>query len=324
MKILVTGGGGMLGSCLVPELVRHGHEVTVTDLVPDARQPFGPGLPEIERLDVRVRSEVYEWMSLVNPDFVVHLAALTDLEECEQDQDNAYATNTVGTKHLCITCEDAGIPIAYLSTAGVFDGRKDAPYTEFDKPNPINIYGSSKFEGERYVQALTHQYYIVRAGWMVGGGRKDHKFVAKMMAQVREGATRLFAVGDKLGTPTYAPDFARCFCRLIESGSFGLYHMACHGAGSRYDVARKILAAAGRDDIELVEVTSDFFQDSYPAPRPRSEMMRNMVLELQGMNTMRHWEEALDEYLQGAFEELGLGVRAETVPASATLKEAIA
>ncbi len=320
MKILVTGGGGMLGTCLVPELVGHGHDVTVTDLVPDPRHPFGVGLPAIERLDVRVRSDVNEWMSLVNPDFVVHLAALTDLEECEQDQDNAYATNSVGTKHVAIACEEAGIPIAYLSTAGVFDGKKETAYTEFDKPNPINVYGASKFEGERYVQALTHQYYIIRAGWMVGGGRKDHKFVAKMMAQVKDGAKTLYAVGDKLGTPTYAPDFARCFCRLIESGSFGLYHMACHGAGSRYDVAKRILTAAGRTDIELVEVDSDFFRESYPAPRPRSEMMRNMVLDLQGMNSMRHWEVALDEYLGEALPELGLGVQAD----HPELKEAIA
>jgi dTDP-4-dehydrorhamnose reductase len=308
MRILITGAGGMLGSCLVPELVRQGHLVFATDLIPDRNLPFGPRAPLLEQLDVRRRTDVQKLIEEVQPRLVVHLAALTDLEECEADYDAAYATNAVGTKHVALACQEAGITMAYVSTAGVFDGEKEQPYTEYDAPNPINAYGASKLEGERYVEHFVSRHFIVRAGWMVGGGRKDHKFVAKVIAQLKDGARVIHAVGDKLGTPTYAPDFVQCFGTLIESGSFGLYHMACRGAGSRYDVAERILQALGRDDVDLVEVTSDFFKDDYPAPRPASEMMRNLVLELQGMNTMRDWRESLDEYLSTAFEDLGLGV----------------
>jgi dTDP-4-dehydrorhamnose reductase len=153
------------------------------------------------------------------------------------------------------------------------------------------------------------RYYIVRAGWMVGGGAKDHKFVAKIVDQVRNGRRQIFAVGDRLGTPTYAPDFSRCFTRLMTTGSYGLYHMACQGRASRYDVAKKILHVLGRShDIELIEVDSDFFRDTYPAPRPRSETMRNMLLDLQGLNSMRPWEEAIEEYLQVAFADLKVTV----------------
>jgi dTDP-4-dehydrorhamnose reductase len=187
----------------------------------------------------------------------------------------------------------------------VFDGEKDGAYTEYDVAHPINVYGASKYEGERYVQSFLQRYYIVRAGWMVGGGTRDHKFVAKILNQLKDGVRTLYAVGDKWGTPTYAPDFAHCLSSLIETESYGLYHMACLGNGTRLDVARKILEVLGIDrEVELVEVDSAYFQNEFPAPRPRSEMMRNLVLDLQGLNTMRHWEDSLEEYLMTAFAEL--------------------
>ena len=191
----------------------------------------------LSELDVRNRDAVQETFAKVKPDFLVHLAAETELELSDADQDHAYLTNTIATKYLAIEAGQADIPIVYISTAGVFDGVKETPYTEFDAPNPINTYGDSKFEGEKYVRDFCDRYFVIRAGWMVGGGAgKDHKFVAKMLNQIRDGKTTLHAVGDKLGTPTYTPDFARTFLGLIDSGLYGLYHMACEGEGSRYDV----------------------------------------------------------------------------------------
>lgn len=293
----------MLGTGIVPELVHAGHDVVATDLIGDGSRFWGPEGPECTKLDVRSRDQVDAAVTEVRPDIVLHLAAETDLEISERDPDHAFLTNTIGTKHVALACQRAEIPIAYISTAGVFDGTKgDEPYTEFDAPNPINVYGASKFEGEKYVQWFSDRFYIVRAGWMVGGGTKDHKFVAKMLNQLDEGKKVLHAVGDKLGTPTYVPDFAQTFTHLISTESYGLYHMACEGAGSRYDVTKKMLEILGRsDEVELVEVGSEFFEEAFPAPRPRSEMMRNMALDLQGWNTMRPWDVALEEYLQKNF-----------------------
>jgi dTDP-4-dehydrorhamnose reductase len=307
VKILVTGAGGMLGSALVPALVEAGHDVWATDLRGSiAVEGTRPTWPALGTLDVRSRAQIDAWMARVGPEFVMHLAAETDVDLCEADPDLAFATNALGTKHVALACKAGDVPLTYISTAGVFDGKKDdAPYTEYDPAFPINVYGASKFEGERYVQTFLDKFFIVRAGWMVGGGDKDHKFVAKILEQIQGGADTIYAVGDKLGTPTYAPDFARCLTHLIETGSYGLYHMACQGRGTRVDVARKILEVLGRaDDVRLVEVTSDFFRESYPAPRPRSEMMRNLHLDLQGWNSMRPWEEALEEYLTTAFRDL--------------------
>jgi dTDP-4-dehydrorhamnose reductase len=308
MKILVTGAAGMLGSALVPALARAGHVVTPTDIDLRNTRPWSGldgGVAPIAKLDVRSRDDIAASFERVRPDFVVHLAAETDVDICERDADHAYLTNAIGTKHIALACRAADVSLAYVSTAGVFDGVKSEPYIEYDAAYPINNYGKSKLEGERYTQTFLDRFYVVRAGWMVGGGPKDHKFVAKVLQQLADGNTTIYAVGDKLGTPTYAPDFAACFVRLIATDSFGLYHMACRGRGTRYDVAKKILDVLGRDDVRLQEVDSDFFKDEYPAPRPRSEMMRNLMLDLQGLNTMRDWEVALEEYLQTAFADLG-------------------
>ena len=304
MRVLVTGAAGMLGSSLVPTLAGAGHDVHPTDLRRSGERLWGGEIRAVEAIDVRSREEVAAAFARVRPELVAHLAAETDLEVCEADPDLAYATNSLGTKHVALAARDAGIPIVYISTAGVFDGAKAEPYTEYDDANPINRYGQSKLVGERYVATFSSRFFIVRAGWMVGGGDRDHKFVAKILQQLEAGARVIRAVDDRLGTPTYAPDFSRCLVALIATGSHGLYHMASTGRASRYDVAQHILRVLGRDDVKLEAVSSHYFRDTYPAPRPQSEMMRNLLLDLQGLNTMRPWQVALEEYLRTAFADL--------------------
>jgi dTDP-4-dehydrorhamnose reductase len=298
VRILATGTGGMLGSALIPELHHAGHDIVATDLVAGGTHASGE---HIEPLDVRSVEHIEDFMASTRPDLVVHLAAETSLEACEIDRAHGWLTNAIGTKLVALACRRAGAQIAFVSSAGVFDGTKEAPYDEFDEPNPVNCYGLSKHAAERYVRELLPESFIVRAGWMFGGGEKDHKFVAKIVNQLAQGATTLYAVGDKLGTPTYAPDFARCFVAMLSAQSFGLYHMACKGRCSRLDVTVKILEVLGRGDVEVVEVGSDHFAEEFFAPRPRSEVMRNLVLEMQGLDTMRSWESALAEYLEHNF-----------------------
>ena len=296
MRILITGSAGMLGSSVYPTFANAGHEVVATDLQPREVS----GLP-MSALDVRGAAVVEEAVARVRPDLVLHLAAETDLETCEADPDHAYLTNTIGTHDVVLACRDRDTTVVYISTAGVFDGEKaDGPYTEFDEARPINVYGRSKREGEILVERFAPNSFVVRAGWMVGGADRDHKFVAKVIDQLRDGARTIRAVTDKLGTPTYTHDFAQNLLELVGTPFHGLYHMACLGEGSRFDVAREILAFYGRDDVEVIPVTSDAFAVEYPAPRPRSEMMRNYMLELRGMNRMRPWQAALREYLENA------------------------
>jgi dTDP-4-dehydrorhamnose reductase len=311
MRILATGAAGMLGTSLVPTFVAAGHDVVATDIDLTNPQPWGQGHPSIDWLDVRDRGAIKAAFDSVEPDLLLHLAAETSLEASDADPDHAFLTNTVATKYLALECRNRDVPMVFISTAGVFDGVKEGAYTEFDQPNPLNTYGASKYEAEKLVASLLDRWYIIRAGWMVGGGAgKDHKFVARILEQVRDGRSTIYAVGDKYGTPTYTYDFGRCLLNLLDSDLYGVYHMACEGDGNRYDIAAFLLEQLGRTDIELVEVESSFFQEEFSSVRPRSEIMRNMALDLQGMNLMRPWPVALEEYLDRHFHELITGARA--------------
>ena len=288
MKIFVTGAAGMLGTSLLPVLQEREHTVVATDI------RFIAG--DLGELDVRNLDEMSRMVLDFRPDMLIHLAAETDLEICEKQVDYAYETNFVGTQNACVVCRNLNIPLVYVSTAGVFDGTKPEPYTEFDSPNPINVYGSSKLQGENIVREILPEHYIVRAGWMIGGGDRDKKFVQKIIAQLDDGAKKIHAVTDRTGTPTYAPSFSRILEKLIQTNRYGTYHLACKGRASRFDVAREMLRILNRNDVALKPVTSDFYKEEFFAPRPRSEEMRNYVLDLISMNDMPHWRDSLDIY----------------------------
>ena len=151
-------------------------------------------------------------------DWLFHLGAYTDLEYCELHKDDTYNTNTKSIKHAVHIANELSIPILYISTAGIFDGKKDV-YDESNKPNPIGHYARSKYLGEKYVIENSKDYLICRAGWMMGGGpNKDKKFIQKIMKQIQSGNKELYIVNDKLGTPTYTHDFANNVKLLIERG----------------------------------------------------------------------------------------------------------
>jgi len=286
MKVLVTGSDGMLGSALCPTLIERSYNVIATDLSPTNK--------ETKYLDVRNFLNVKDMVEKIKPDIVMHLAAETDVDRCEVEPDHAFMTNTIGTQNVALVCQKFDLNLVYISTLGVFYGDKPEPYTEFDEPNPINVYGRSKLEGEKIVQNLLNKFYIIRAGWMVGGGpTKDKKFIGKIIKQINE-TQKLKAVNDKIGSPTYTYDFCKCLVDLVQTGFYGLYHCTNKGVGSRFDVAKKIVEFMGAD-VTVEPVSSAYFP--LPAARARSEMSRNYKLELLGLDSTRHWEVALKEYI---------------------------
>jgi dTDP-4-dehydrorhamnose reductase len=284
----------MLGNAVYPYFKGHYSRVVATDKKVDE--------PWLEYLDVRAKNDLDRHFEKLRPELVLHLAAETDLEYCETNPDIAVATNSLATQDIAKLAVEYDSELVYISTAGVFDGKKDGFYTEADQPQPIMVYGQTKFDGENHVRDICERYYVIRAGWMVGGGNgKDRKFVSKILEQVLENRKVIRAVTDRLGTPTYTHDFAENLFKLLESKKYGTYHMVCEGSGSRYDVAKEILKICGRTDIELKGVDSDFFKETYWAPRPRSEMMLNANLREMGINLMRPWQDALRDYIQREF-----------------------
>lgn len=292
MNILVTGAEGMVGSDLCLVLRRGGHQVIRTDLRPRS--------PETLALDIVEAAQVQQVVEAACPDVVIHLAAETDVDRCEQDPPHAYRTNAAGTEHIVRSCERIGARLLYMSTAAVFDGTKLTPYVETDLPDPVNVYGRSKLAGEVAVQRLRGHYQIVRAGWMVGGLERDKKFVWKILTQLMEGRRELQAVTDKVGTLTFTADLSRGIAALIDTNHRGIFHMANHGACSRYDIVCKLVEWLDRRDVVVRPVTSSAFP--LPAPRSASEALENARLQSLGLDQMPSWDTALRAYVQRYLE----------------------
>ncbi|MBI4609342.1 MAG: dTDP-4-dehydrorhamnose reductase [Candidatus Rokubacteria bacterium] len=288
MKVFVTGAAGMLGAALCPELVGRGYKVIAT-----GRQSGG-GVDVC--LDVRDLHAVMAVTREIAPDLVVHLAAETDVDRCELHPDDAFRTNALGTENVALACRKVGAALIYLSTAWVFDGLKLEPYCEFDVPNPINVYGRSKLEGEEALRRLLGEHFIIRASWMVGGVERDKKFVAKIARLILR-QDEVLVVNDKWGSLTFTFDLAQAICDVVGTGRYGLYHAVNHGYCTRYEVARAIAEELGRAEVvRITPVSSAHFP--LPAPRPRSEMLRNYRLELLGLDQMPPWQTSLKRYLQ--------------------------
>lgn len=288
MKILVTGANGMLGKSLCPELKRQGHTCVETDINPlDVSMVY---------MDICNKNEVSKIVGENMPDIIFHLAAETDVDLCEKNPEHAYHINVRGTENIISLCNAYDVLLVYISTAVVFDGEKREPYIESDIPNPINVYGQTKFEGERIIQCVLDKYFIIRVSWIIGGGNKDKKFVGKIINLIQNGAKEIKAVDDKFGSPTFADDFARNIMPVTLTGRYGLYHMANKGWVSRYQLAKKIVECMNKK-VKVVPVVSDAFP--LDAPRPRSEWLYNYELEQLGLNNMPKWEDGLNRYIKG-------------------------
>lgn len=291
-KILITGCGGMLGSSVYSFLKEKGYNLLATDI--DLNEKW------LSYLNVRDLESVEKIAEKFNPDLIIHLAALTSLEYCEENPEEAYKTNFVGTKNMATVCKRLDIPLIYVSSAGVFDGQKYS-YTEEDFPNPVNVYGKTKLYGEFIVEGMLEKYFIVRAGWMVGGGKKDKKFVSYIYSQAKKGKKVFNVVNDKFGVPTYAGDFVKNLEVLMNTTFYGKYHMVCLGEASRLEIAKFILDILEVKDAVVNEVDSEFFRKDFPVKRANSERLVNANLISKRINIMRDWKICLREYLENGF-----------------------
>ena len=288
-KIYIAGCGGMLGEAFHLQF-KDDYLIKCTDK--DVNEDW------LSFLDFRdfeaYKNDVFEF----KPDYLFHLGAYTDLEFCELNADETYNTNTIAVENAVYLANKLDIPLLYISTAGIYDGKKEL-YDDWDLPNPLGHYARAKYAGERFVVENARRYLVCRAGWMMGSGpKKDKKFVQKIMKQLKEGKKELFIVNDKDGTPTYTHDFAKNVKLLLQNEYWGLYNMVCGGQTSRYEVAKEMLKLLRLSDVvKLTPVDSDYFKDVYFAERPPCERLVNRKLNIRNINLMRDWKVALEEYL---------------------------
>jgi len=251
-KIYIAGCGGMLGEAFYRHF-RDGYDLNCTDV--DLNEGW------LTYLDFRDYKAYRKDVASFEPDWLFHLGAYTDLEYCELHPDDAYETNTTSVQYAVKIAIELGIRLLYISTAGIFNGKKEV-YDETDQPDPLGHYAKSKYLGEKYVQEHANDYLICRAGWMMGGGpRKDKKFIQKLLKQIKNGAEALYIVNDKLGTPTYTHDFAKNVKLLIEKRQRGLFNIVCEGLTGRLEVTKELISMAGLNGkVQIKEVTSEYFK----------------------------------------------------------------
>jgi dTDP-4-dehydrorhamnose reductase len=292
-KIYIAGCGGMLGEAFYLQF-KNDYIIKCTD------KDVNTGW--LSFLDFRDFEAYKKDVEDFHPDYLFHLGAYTDLEWCEMNADETYLTNTLSVENAVSIANELNIPLLYISTAGIFDGKKEF-YDDWDQPNPLGVYARSKYMGERFVCENAKRFLVCRAGWMMGSGPyKDKKFIQKLMKQIKDGKKELFIVNDRDGTPTYTHDFAKTVKNLIQKEYWGLYNCVCGGQTSRLDVAQEFLKIIGKhEEIAINVVTSDYFAEEYFADRPVSERLLTRKLQLRGVSAMRDWRVSLKEYIDNYY-----------------------
>ncbi len=297
-SILVTGASGLLGRALVKRLSvknrvtgisRSGAEGTrVCDLTREA---------DVHDL---FQNETFRW--------AVHTAAISDVDGCEREPAVAHAANGLATRHLAENCAIKNVPFIYISTDYVFDGKRRSPYPENAKTCPVNVYGLTKLEGEVWSRRVSPICAIVRTSWLFGSGQ-PRNFVNAIVERMKT-QNRVPVLADQEDSPTYVEDLAVCLEKIgtflektvqkkRESKFQAIFQIHNAGSTTRYGMALAIRKILGLKNVEVEKLNRSQIPDRL-ALRPPYAVMSTRLFETFFKMRMRHWEEALKDYLLGA------------------------
>lgn len=273
MKILLTGANGQVGTELLPLIGDH-HEVVATD---------------IDTLDVGDRDAALGAITTLRPDMILHVGALTNVDLCETEPDQAWRANALGTLHVADGARRVGAHVTYVSTDYVFEGTKGTPYVEWDDPNPLSVYGRSKLAGER---ALDPSATIVRTSLVCSahGGN-----LVKTILRLAGTHDRLTFADDQWSHPTFASDLAAMIWRLSVDRRPGVHHVTNQGAVTPFEFARAVLETAGLDPGRVSPIAYADLTPARPAPRPTYSVLDNAALRIEGIDATRDFREPLAE-----------------------------
>lgn len=276
MKIAVTGAGGMLAHALLPALERAGHAVL----------PLRKSDADVTRLEtLRAALEGFR------PEWVIHLAAFTRVDDCEKQADHAFLVNAQGARNAALASLACGAGLLAISSDYVFDGAATRPYREYDATGPRSVYGASKWAGEQAVREVQPRHLIVRSAWLYGPGGPN--FVDTMLARARAGEA-LRVVDDQRGSPTFTHDLAAGLIRLVGSGQLGTFHCTNAGGCSWYELAAHAIRRAG---LGVALQRTDTASFPRPASRPRYSVLDNQWFERATGAPLPPWQDAVDRYV---------------------------
>ena len=283
MKILVTGYTGQLGYDVVREGTSRGLEM------------IGIGSKD---LDITNALLVDQYFREVKPDAIIHCAAYTAVDKAEDDKETCWNVNVEGAKYLAKAAKEANAKFMYISTDYVFNGEGETPFAETDLTNPVGYYGQTKSEGEKAVQFLLEEYFIVRISWVFG--MNGNNFV-KSMLRLAETRDELNVVGDQVGSPTYTFDLSRLLIDMIQTDKYGIYHASNEGFCSWAEFAKEIFQQSGKS-VKVNAITTE----EYPtrAVRPKNSRMSKQKLIDNGFEPLPKWQESLNHYLKQLLHEV--------------------
>lgn len=278
-SLLVTGASGLLGRCLLD--AEWSHRVVGTYHTTPIETDR-----EMLHLDVRDAAQVEGIFERVEPDVVVHSAAATSVEICEEDPELANETNALGTKHVVDAAKAVGARVVYPSTAYVFGD--DVVHAEDDEPAPLNLYGRSKLDGEQYVQRTCSDGLIARFCVVVSLDRVSYSDFGSWIREQLEAGERVELIDDQRITPTVRSDAISALQLLIEREARGIFHITSPDRLTRYELGREIARRHGLDP-DLVEGIS-LAEMGWTAPRPQhlclsAEKLRHQGYEPTGIRT---------------------------------------
>ncbi|MFQ3549043.1 MAG: dTDP-4-dehydrorhamnose reductase [Armatimonadota bacterium] len=280
--MLVTGALGMLGRIVVKDLKKVGHEPIATDCADGCII-----------MDICDEKSVFDTFDKYSPEMVIHCAAMTNVDGCEQDPDSAYKINALGSMIVACACAKYNATMAYVSTDYVFDGNKGTPYTEYDETNPTSHYGASKLAGERAVIEVCPKHFVVRTSWLFAPHGKN--FAITMM-NASEKTKELKVVCDQFGSPTYAKDLSSFLVGLVGFPLYGIYHYTNSGMCSWHEFASTIFEKAGKTDVVVHPIKTEDWPT--PTKRPEYSVLRHYKMELLGKDDARDWKEAVTEFVK--------------------------
>jgi dTDP-4-dehydrorhamnose reductase len=275
VKVLITGADGQLGMAFQEELKRRDLDFFPTD---------------INSCDITKKEQVNGLISKQRPTVLINCAAYNLVDDAEDNIEAAYSINAKAVEILAKACKDNDIFFVHFSTDYVFDGRKKALYTEEDAPDPINVYGKSKHEGERIACAATENHLVFRTSWVYDRGKQN--FLYKLKGWARQDKV-LRVSSDEVSVPTYTRDIVKGTLAGLEQGRKGLYHLTNSGYCSRYELAEYFLKKSGLDR-EIIPVPSASFKQK--ARRPFFSAMSNARLCHEFNISIPPWQNAIDRY----------------------------
>lgn len=282
MKIVIIGANGQLGTDLCKVLDKRDY-IALTD----------------KDIDITDFDNSKKVITSARPDVIINTAAFVRVDDCESVPDIAFSVNALGARNMAVIAQNLNARLVHLGSDYIFGGdeKRTIPYTEFDHPDPINVYGKSKLEGENYVRHLCTRNIIIRTSSLFGKAGslgKGGNFVETMLKLGKE-RPEIKVVNDQIVSPTYALDLAEKIKELIQTEYYGIFHITNSGTCSWYEFTSEIVAQAGLK-TRVIPITSD--QYPQPARRPKYSVLNNYQLKLLRIGTMRSWQEALSSYLQ--------------------------